>query len=150
MQVQCVTFIWINMWGGLGIRWKPKGGCHVKNFGNHWCRATPPLLAEILIKSSLGWAPWGWGGGKCVSGDILLLLYSHECCITITRGNERLHVEEMKLYINCIVNLWIILFFIIILCCYIALGGTPILLRHYATSWKVPGLIPDEIIGFFN
>jgi hypothetical protein len=23
-------------------------------------------------------------------------------------------------------------------------------LRHYATSWKVVGLIPDEVIGFFN
>jgi hypothetical protein len=23
-------------------------------------------------------------------------------------------------------------------------------LRHYATSWKVAGSIPDEVIGFFN
>jgi hypothetical protein len=23
-------------------------------------------------------------------------------------------------------------------------------LRHYATSWKVPGSIPDEVIEFFN
>jgi hypothetical protein len=23
-------------------------------------------------------------------------------------------------------------------------------LRHYATSWKVTGSIPDEVIGFFN
>jgi hypothetical protein len=22
--------------------------------------------------------------------------------------------------------------------------------RHYATSWKVAGSIPDEVIGFFN
>jgi hypothetical protein len=25
-----------------------------------------------------------------------------------------------------------------------------VLFRHYATSWKVAGSIPDEIIGFFN
>jgi hypothetical protein len=24
------------------------------------------------------------------------------------------------------------------------------LLRHYATSWKVAGSIPDEVIGFLN
>jgi hypothetical protein len=23
-------------------------------------------------------------------------------------------------------------------------------LRHYATSWKIAGSIPDEVFGFFN
>jgi hypothetical protein len=32
-----------------------------------------------------------------------------------------------------------------------AFGGHAVAsLRHYATSWKVAGLNPDEVIGFFN
>jgi hypothetical protein len=29
-------------------------------------------------------------------------------------------------------------------------GHTVIWLRHYATSWKVAGFIPDEVIEFFT
>jgi hypothetical protein len=33
---------------------------------------------------------------------------------------------------------------------FITYGGKRSWLRHYATSWKVAGSIPDEVTGFFN
>jgi hypothetical protein len=58
---------------------------------------------------------------------------------------------------NCpVVNVWCFPFhmfhLIVSFCSLLNPGGTRSRswLRHYATSWKIAGSLPDEVIGFFN